>query len=119
MLTEVHDEYLSGFREQPSIRNPPPGYPTSDELLFCGSTESRDLLAWDTRDPDPARWPVIPISVAGPEEPFPGTLTELYVAELTGTGPGLASFGPGDPTTWAWPIWGPDAPSEQQRRRRR
>lgn len=118
MLTEVHDDYLSGFREQPSIRNPPPGYPSADKLLFCGSTESRDLLAWDTTDPNPACWPVIPISVAGPKEPFPGTLTDLYVAELTGTGPSLASFKPGDPVAWAWPIWGPDAPSARQRRRR-
>jgi hypothetical protein len=89
------------------ILHPPPGFPSPGELLFCGSTEGRDLLAWDTRNSDPARWPVI--TVHGDAEIFPGTLTELYVAELTGTGPGLTSFTPGDPDTWAWPIWGPDA----------
>jgi len=51
----------------------------------------------------------MPVTRVSPRA-FPGTLTELYVAELTGTGPGLTSFKPGDPATWAWPIWGPDAP---------
>lgn len=112
MLKKIHDDYQLSVRDQPGVRNPPPGFPCPAELLFCGSTEGRDLLAWDTRDPDPARWPVIRITLAGPEA-FPGTLTELYVAELTGTGPGLASFKPGNPATWAWPIWGPDAPRER------
>ena len=106
----IHDGDDLSVRNEPSILHPPPGFPSPDELLFCGSTESRDLLAWDTRDPDPARWPVISIVIP---KIFPGTLTELYVAELTSTGPGLASFKPGDPATWAWPIWGPDAPRER------
>jgi len=44
------------------------------------------------------------------EEVFPGTLTELLVAEMTGTGPDLADFELGDPEEWAWPFWGPDRP---------
>lgn len=103
----IYDGDDVSVRDDSSILRPPTGFPSSGELLFCGSTESRDLLAWDTRDPDPACWPVIAINRP---TVFPGTLTELYVAELTGTGPGLASFKPGDPATWAWPIWGPDSP---------
>jgi len=44
------------------------------------------------------------------EEVFPGTLTELLVADMTGTGPDLADFELGDPEEWAWPFWGPDRP---------
>jgi hypothetical protein len=44
------------------------------------------------------------------EEVFPGTLTELLVAEMTGTGPDLADFELGEPEEWAWPFWGPDRP---------
>lgn len=79
------------------------------------SKPGSDLLAWDTRNPDPARWPVIRVDIFG-SETFPGTLTELYVAELTGTGLGLASFEPGNPANWAWPVWGPDTPLMSQPR---
>ena len=70
--------------------------------------ESRDLLCWDTRDPGPDAWPVVYLDEE--EEVFPGTLTELLVAEMTGTGPDLADFELGDPEEWAWPFWGPDRP---------
>lgn len=33
------------------------------------------------------------------------------VAELTGVGLGLIDSSLGDPSTWAWPIWGP-APTD-------
>lgn len=113
---EIHDEYQSSVRDYWELWRPAEGSPLLDEVLFCGSTEGRDLLAWDTREPDPSRWPVICASL-GVSTVFPGTLTELYVAELTGTGPGLASFGPGNPATWAWPFWGPDAPRRRHRYR--
>lgn len=108
-LKDIHDSYELSPREEQRHRGQHPWFPSPDNLLFCGSTEGRDLLAWDTRDPDPDRWPVLVITIAGAET-FPGTLTELYIAELTGTGPGLASFEPGNPATRAWPVWGPDAP---------
>jgi hypothetical protein len=82
-------------------------HPAPGGLLLCLTTESRDLLCWDTRDPDPDAWPVVYLDE---EEVFPGTLTEILVAELTGTGPGLAEFELGDPGEWAWPFWGPDEP---------
>jgi hypothetical protein len=57
------------------------GFPSAGELLLCCKTESRHLLAWDTRDPDPARWPVIDLKWAGPAV-FPATATELLIADL-------------------------------------
>jgi hypothetical protein len=88
-----------------------PGFPSADELLLCCLTESRELLAWDTRDPDPAQWPVIDLEWAGPTV-FPGTVTELLIADLCGTGLGLTFSRPGDPATWVHAMWGPDAPWE-------
>jgi hypothetical protein len=110
-LKDIHDSYELSPSEQERHGNRHPWFPGPDNLLFCGSTEGRSLLAWDIRNPDPARWPVLCISIADAEI-FPGTLTELYIAELTGTGPGLASIGPGNPATWASPVWGPDATRE-------
>ncbi|WP_152563952.1 SMI1/KNR4 family protein [Actinomadura welshii] len=72
----------------------------SGGLVFCGSTEGRDTLCWDTRDPDPDRW-----SVVG-DGGTSSTLTELLVAELTGNGLGLPHSGLGDPDNWAWPFQG-------------
>lgn len=86
-----------------------PDAPAPDELLLCCTTESRSLLAWDTRNPDPARWPVINLEYAGPTV-FPGTVTEMLVADFTGRGPGLTYFTPGDPAGWDYEIWGPDEP---------
>jgi hypothetical protein len=43
---------------------------------------------------------------------FPATATQLLIADLCGTGLGLTFSRPGDPATWAYPIWGPDAPWE-------
>ncbi len=84
-------------------------YPAPGGLLLCATTEGRDVLAWDTRAPDPARWPVVNCAFSGAEV-FQGTLTELLVADLTSAGLGLARVGPGNPANWAWPFWGPDAP---------
>lgn len=105
---ELHAEY-GAFT--PISEPPSPDFPAPDDLLLCCTTEGRDLLAWDTRNPDPARWPVVNMEFAGPIV-FPGTLTELLVADLTGTGLGLAYSRPGDPAGWAYPFWGPDAPWE-------
>ncbi|GAA2087261.1 SMI1/KNR4 family protein [Actinomadura alba] len=79
-------------------------------LLFCASTEGRDILCWDTANPDPDKWPIVNVSFGGPDV-FDGTLTEVLVGELTrnGDGFGLTSFELGDPAEWAWPIWGPRA----------
>ncbi|MEV6860028.1 hypothetical protein AB0M44_03335 [Streptosporangium subroseum] len=84
-------------------------YPEPGGLLFCGSTEGRDVLCWDTKNPDPSKWPIVNADYGGPEV-FTGTLTELLVAELTGhNGLGMTSSELGDPDEWAWPIWGPHA----------
>jgi hypothetical protein len=57
----------------------------------------------------PAR-PIVSMEYAGPRV-FPGTLTELLIADLTGgSGLGLTDSRPGDPAAWAYPYWGPDAP---------
>lgn len=112
-LKDIHGSYELSPDEEQRHRDRYPWFPSPADLLFCGSTEGRDLLAWDTRNPDPARWPVITISIADAEL-FPGTLTQLYVAELTSTGPGLASWRPGNPANWAWPVWGPDRPPRKR-----
>lgn len=80
-------------------------HPEPGGLLYCGSTEGRATLCWDTRDPDPDRWPVVNVGYGNVEE-F-GPLVDLLVAELTGIGLGLTDGSLGDPATWAWPIWGP------------
>jgi hypothetical protein len=102
---EMHAEY-DAFTPIGEPDNP--DFPAPDEMLLCCTTEGRDLLAWDTRNPDPALWPVINMEFAGPDI-FPGTLTEMLVAEFTGTGPDLAYHMPGDPAGWTYPFWGPDA----------
>lgn len=81
-------------------------FPAPGGLLHCASTEGRDVLCWDTRDPDPDRWPVVRLDFGGPVE-YGCTITELLVDVLTGCS-GMTSKEIGDPATWAWPIWGPD-----------
>jgi hypothetical protein len=109
---EAHEWYAQHGLFAPTFQEPPPPeFPAPDDLLLCCTTESRDLLAWDTRNPVPARWPVISMEYAGPRV-FPGTLTELLIADLTGRGLRLADSRPGDPAGWAYPYWGPDAPWE-------
>lgn len=83
-------------------------HPEPGGLLYCGSTEGRDWLLWDTRDPDPDRWTVR--TDDGEDAQGGGTITEFLVAELTGVGPGLTCAELGDPATWAWPFWGPRPP---------
>ncbi|MBF5001514.1 hypothetical protein IRT45_30750 [Nocardia sp. BSTN01] len=75
--------------------------------LACASTEGRQIVGWDTSGPDIDAWPVLDVYTG---EVLARTLTELLVAELTGTGPGLTGFGSGDPAEMARPIWGPDKP---------
>ncbi|NVI93165.1 hypothetical protein [Actinomadura sp. BRA 177] len=91
-------------------------HPEPGGLLYCGSTEGRDWLLWDTGDPDPDRWTVR--TDHGEEAEGGGTITEFLVAELTGVGPGLTASELGDPKTWAWPFWGPRLPRSYPRRRR-
>ncbi|HZM74746.1 MAG TPA: SMI1/KNR4 family protein [Candidatus Limnocylindrales bacterium] len=67
-----------------------PAYPSPGGLLYCGGTENRDSLWWDTTDPDPDAWPVV-VEIAGEFSPFPGNLTQLLVHTLTGRPPRLAT----------------------------
>lgn len=78
-----------------------------DDLLLCGTTDARTHMAWDTRNPDPARWPVIHIDV-GNATIHPGTLTEFLVAGLTTLLLGY-QFGPSYHTP---PFWF-DPPEDQ------
>ncbi|MCK2244756.1 MULTISPECIES: SMI1/KNR4 family protein [unclassified Crossiella] len=100
-LVSVHRDHahflddLDGYRVHPA-----PG-----GLLTCLISEGRQQLCWDTSGLDPAAWPLVDSDTG---EVFPGTLTELLVAELVGRGPGLCAHGLGDPDTWAYPMWGPD-----------
>jgi hypothetical protein len=110
-MKKAHEYYAEHGLFARITEFPDPSSPSADELLLCCTTESRDLLAWDTRDPNPARWPVINLEWAGPTV-FPATATQLLIANLCGTGLGLTFSRPGDPATWAYPIWGPDAPWE-------
>lgn len=109
-LKKTHERYAGddGFYTTGKL---PMDFPAPNELLLCCTTAGRDLLAWDTRNPDPARWLVINMHASDPEV-LPGTLTELLVAELTMTHSGIGGYGrtPGDPRKWIAPFWGPDAP---------
>ncbi|MFC5751666.1 SMI1/KNR4 family protein [Actinomadura rugatobispora] len=80
-------------------------HPEPGGLLYCGSTEGRDTLFWDTHDADPDRWPVVNAGY-GEAQKF-GPLVELLVAELTGVGLGMTNSSLGDPYGSAWPFYGP------------
>ncbi|HEX8628453.1 MAG TPA: hypothetical protein VF755_09825 [Catenuloplanes sp.] len=71
-------QFWSEFRPGSRSIHPDPG-----GLLYCASTEGRDVLWWDTSDPDPDRWTIV-WDVEFECHRFDGTLTELLVAELTG-----------------------------------
>lgn len=109
-LVSAHDmfgDYLWDWSEhwdRPAGTDPDHAYAVHPEpggLLYCGDTEGRDTLCWDTRDPDPDRWPVVG------DGGVAASLTELLVRELTGSGLGLTDGGLGDPADWAWPYRGP------------
>ncbi|WNV87734.1 hypothetical protein [Umezawaea sp. Da 62-37] len=69
-----------------------PIYPEPGGLLLCASTEGRDVLWWDTSNPDPDSWPVL-WDVEFDRNIFKGTLTELLVSDLTGVlDPRLTAF---------------------------
>lgn len=108
-LKLFHEMSRDLFSEEAGPPFPAPGGP-----LLCLSSESRDQIAWDTRDPDPARWPVIDADRTFGDlgfTVFPGNLTELLVAAMTyGHGIRLGNSAPGDPAHWPWPFWGPDVP---------
>lgn len=64
-----------------------------DGLQLWRTTESRDLLWWDTRVGDPDSWTVVVN-----DEAFPGTATDLLLAALTGRpSPGLIAVSPSSP----------------------
>lgn len=108
-LKSFHEMFKDMFSEEVGSPFPCPGGP-----LLCLLSESRDQLAWDTSDPDPARWPVIDADRTFGDlgfTVFSGNLTELIVAALTyGHGIRLGDSAPGDPAHWSFPFWGPDAP---------
>jgi len=60
-----------------------PIHPEPGGLLLCASTEGRDVLWWDTSNPDPDRWPIL-WDVEFDPHTFNGTLTEMLIADLTG-----------------------------------
>jgi hypothetical protein len=107
-LKSVHEMFRDQFCDEVGPPFPAPGGP-----LLCLWSEDRDRIAWDTSDPDPARWPVIDArrTVAAEFTVFHGTLTELIIAAMTDSrNIHLGDSAPGDPAQWAWPAWGPDAP---------
>ncbi|MBO2456251.1 SMI1/KNR4 family protein [Actinomadura violacea] len=104
----IYREWAENKRNPASPDRRYKAYPESGGLLYCGSTEGRDVLCWDTADPDPDRWPVVNLGYREIEE-F-GPLTELLVAELTGVGLDMTDASLGDPAEWAWPYWGPRPP---------
>jgi hypothetical protein len=66
-----------------------PAHPRPGGLLYCGGTETRNTIWWDTTDPDPDAWPVV-VEVASEFTPFPGNLTQFLVHTLIGRPPKLA-----------------------------
>ncbi|MDT5026098.1 MAG: hypothetical protein QOE61_2524, partial [Micromonosporaceae bacterium] len=67
-----------------------PAYPRPAGLLYCGGTENRDTLWWNTTDPDPDAWSVV-VESGSMFTSFPGNLTQLLVHTLTGRLPPLAT----------------------------
>jgi hypothetical protein len=111
-LAGLHQMHV-GLIEEDENGQPRAVHPQPGGLLYCGSTEGRAGLYWDTGDPDPDRWPIVCDTGSEPET-FAGTLTELLVAQATGTSDiDLAAFELGDPREWAWPYWGPKAPADR------
>ncbi|WP_433211829.1 hypothetical protein [Microtetraspora malaysiensis] len=100
-LRERHDEFAGelddGEDGAPFRVHPEPG-----GLLWCGSTEGREWLWWDTSHPDPDRW-TITWDVEFDRHTFDGTLTELLIADLTGTLPRpLTALAPSDDGPLLW-----------------
>jgi hypothetical protein len=73
-----------------------PAYPLPRGLLYCGGTEDRTSLWWDTSAPDPDSWSMV-VESAGTYHPFSGTLTDLLVHALTGRAPQVARPTPSTP----------------------
>jgi hypothetical protein len=93
-LLSHHDVQANHLREwfadEPGSARPI--YPEPGGLLLCASTEGRDVLWWDTSNPDPDRWPIL-WDVEFDRHTFEGTLTELLVSDLTGVlDPRLTAF---------------------------
>lgn len=105
-IVEDHEAHADLLRDDSDPGDLTRIHPEAGGLLFCGSTEGRNLLCWDTANPEPDEWPIVDIDSGV----FHGTLTELLVAELTGVGLGLIDSSLGDPSTWVWPTWGPRRP---------
>ncbi|MFF0776749.1 SMI1/KNR4 family protein [Nonomuraea wenchangensis] len=79
-LQQQHEEqveYLDWEEDEAMAVHPSPG-----GLLWCANTEGRDCIWWHTCDPDPNRWTMV-WDVEFDRRTFPGTLTELLIADLT------------------------------------
>jgi hypothetical protein len=71
-------------------------WPEPGGLLLCVTTEGREIVWWDTADPDPDRW-TLTWDVEFSAHTFAGTVTELLIADLTGRlEAGLTSLTPND-----------------------
>ncbi|MEV4015657.1 SMI1/KNR4 family protein [Nonomuraea angiospora] len=79
-LQQRHEEqvgYLDWEEDEAMAVHPAPG-----GLLWCADTEGRETIWWRTGDPDPDRWTMV-WDVEFDRHTFPGTLTELMIADLT------------------------------------
>ena len=97
-FTATHDLHAAPLRQWWSDRpeRARPVHPDPGGLLFCASTEGRDTLWWDTAHPDADRWTIV-WDIEFDRHPFPGSLTELLAAELSGRlDPRLTAFATGD-----------------------
>ncbi|ATE54554.1 SMI1/KNR4 family protein [Actinosynnema pretiosum] len=93
-LPAVHEAHANSLRDhfahRPDLARPV--HPEPGGLLLCATTEGRDILWWDTTAPDPDRWSIV-WDAEFAAHTFPGTLTELLVADLTGVlRPRLTAF---------------------------
>ncbi|MGP4102506.1 SMI1/KNR4 family protein [Nonomuraea sp. KM90] len=99
-LQEQHEQragYLDRNADKAMAVHPAPG-----GLLWCADTEGRDFIWWDTSDPDPDRWTMV-WDIEFDRHTFPGTLTELVIADLTGRlGKPLTALDPSDDGPMMW-----------------
>ncbi|MGW4965975.1 SMI1/KNR4 family protein [Nonomuraea sp. NPDC004186] len=99
-LQQQHEEqveYLDWEEDEAMAVHPAPG-----GLLWCANTEGRETIWWDTRDPDPDRWTMV-WDVEFDRHTFPGTLTELVIADLTSRlASSLTALDPSDGGPMMW-----------------
>ena len=102
-LAKTHAAFAEGDTFAGISNKPGLDQADADDLLLCATTAGRDVLAWDARNPDPARWPVILIEYTDAEV-IAGSLTEMLVLSLTRNLYLGYNYCPGNPA----PYYGPD-----------